>query len=1089
MATYGLYKIGTKTVTISGTIEGDVSAVLTYHGGANLKSAKFPQSPLTKFVRSIRNAPLSTARATMSGNIEYGSILQADWEVVCLETGSSATTTKTTTREINLTVLGSSTSFSDSRYEISSQALSGTFSLEIPCDICINTTQPQTGTGDLAPFWNRIEDTPQATNLEILLYPVPSTNITGTLVIAGRTLTVTVSTGTNPGRLYYSIESTCTGEVFCDSHTPMSALAEADQTISVTNFLPLSSISGLSSSSAVSQASATSSTSAGVSSLQLACNGLNVSADTSSASGSAARTESGDRSAKMQCELYYMDDPKQVLPNGDNLGGYLGGLSADLVGMGTTPISFGYPYTPPGSTPTTGMRFERSNTQKLCDQSVSTVAEDASGSESDSDTDSVNTYSAISAAIREDSLVSVGDDPNARRLMIRGKGYLAASIELAETFLIDDCTDLTVTSGDYAGSWTISSGGSISIETATFSGVSADIIRFSGAGKVVTRSFDTDSYLSNYRFLRLYIRADAASKTLTVAINGKEWTATTSSTANQWTYYYIDLDLPPNKTEDKDGTDTRWPETSAGLPSEGVYFGIGTTTEITISGMASGVLYEIADVSLSLNPALITVDGVTLPMYFSDLDFIQSLGYWVQEKPDVVVSEAGTTTQFFTSRFFYMRTDQTGNAADEPAFKKQVTTGGVSGVTVVVYTHKSILGLLDRLSNKRYPGFTITDERPAPTASGAVHPPADYEYYNSDLPAVYLCGGGLMPAVVADSQLDAYFSVASNLEVTPIGNQEYNAYPLYDSISDWYPGCGNVFGYSDYETVSGRLLLRLGSILRGAGHGIVAKANHTGSPNVTVDLYQSGINRGYGVSDNRVGINPPYGTEGLYYTHDPYSQLGASTLETQDQSIAFTAYTRKRQRGIFVADLGGRIIAMGCSATQRVVRAISNGSSVLLLEFWRWAGVGVGAWDRVETTLTLIGAGALCYDTQSSSQRLWLVYEDTSTTIKSRYTDDEGGTWSVATTITSAGTFPAIALSPTGVTHYFWVDGSAIKSAIYDSQANVLTAAFSAVASGVASAAIDAIHDGTVIYLTYKNTTGSGQVVTVKSTDGGITYS
>ncbi len=94
----------------------------------------------------------------------------------------------------------------------------------------------------------------------------------------------------------------------------------------------------------------------------------------------------------------------------------------------------------------------------------------------------------------------------------------------------------------------------------------------------------------------------------------------------------------------------------------------------------------------------------------------------------------------------------------------------------------------------------------------------------------------------------------------------------------------------------------------------------------------------------------------------------------------------------------------------------------------------------------------------------------------------------MAVTIASSGEHPAIAKSPTGVTHYFWVDGAAIKSTIHDGQDNVLTATFNAVGSGVANAAIDAVHDGQVIYLTYKNTTGSGQVVTVKSTDGGLTF-
>jgi hypothetical protein len=176
------------------------------------------------------------------------------------------------------------------------------------------------------------------------------------------------------------------------------------------------------------------------------------------------------------------------------------------------------------------------------------------------------------------------------------------------------------------------------------------------------------------------------------------------------------------------------------------------------------------------------------------------------------------------------------------------------------------------------------------------------------------------------------------------------------------------------------------------------------------------------------------------------------------------------------------MIGMAVSATQRVCRGVKDGAGVLTLE-WRRKPA---SWDGVVTPLTLTGGGALCFDTSGVEARLWLAYEDGGG-IKTRYTEDEGSNWSVAVTIVSTGTYPAIAISPTSVRHYFWVDGSAIKTKILDSQGATLTATTTVVASGVASSAIDAVYAGEEILLTYKN--GSGAVISVVSTDGGLTFS
>ena len=173
---------------------------------------------------------------------------------------------------------------------------------------------------------------------------------------------------------------------------------------------------------------------------------------------------------------------------------------------------------------------------------------------------------------------------------------------------------------------------------------------------------------------------------------------------------------------------------------------------------------------------------------------------------------------------------------------------------------------------------------------------------------------------------------------------------------------------------------------------------------------------------------------------------------------------------------------MACSATGRVVRAYRDTDNTLLLEFWRRSG----GWDTFDTGLTILGSGAMAYDRGNSSGRLWLAFED-SGAIKTRYTDDEGASWGSMTTVFASGEYPALAVSPTSVRHHFCVVSGAIKTRALDSQDNELIALTTVVASGVAASPIDAVHDGTLIHLTYRNT--SNAVVTVVSSDGGLTFS
>lgn len=1049
------YKLSSRTIDLVFTIGGAASVAAS--GTAGEGALPPPDGSL----------PVSGAIgfAQLTGDIVHPIVTASwDWDVRKVKL---VTEHFQTTRSLSLSCFGDSDSYADTITSLDGD-IAGSLEVSLNCDVCMEVTYPQTGTGDLAPFWDRKEDTPPNQRVSFYLIPQPDQEVTAVLTIGELSLTVTGNTGASPAPLTHStdLSMTCNGGGSISSMDSGAASGEVSGSISMGGW-PTSSFAGETCSTATSSASSTATTSAGAVSVEGA-GSVDVSTpDEESAAGQAEanRTESGDRSAKLQCAVFHM-------LFGGTVGMYPDELTANLTGWTSSTVDF------------TGS-FSETVTQKQCDQSVSGVSAEVLTTGGDTDTcseaSSIDTYSTpLAQTLSSTSLAANGDDTNATRLLIRGKNWLAATLEQDTDFEIDACTALTVSSGNYAGAWSISGSGSVSIASSAY-------VQFSGAGETLTRTFDPKGYFAGYRWLWLRVRADAASKTLTVAINGKEWSITTSGTANTWTNCFIDLCLPPNKTATEDGHNTRWPEDSDGYPTEGTdYFGIGSTAGIDITGMESGVVYQLDYLKLSCGD--VGAYGANSPSYgYTDTDTIPSFAPWWQEKPDSVVSEAGTTTSFYVKRFLHALVEEVGQGIDEPAFKKQVTVGGVTGVTTVTYTHLSILSLIARLNHKRYPGVLAVDLLPAPTPSGDEHPPAEDEYFNSDQMAVYLGGGGLLAqnAPTASTDPDDWFVVSSAMD--HIGGWvagtwteavlNLNAQPLYDSIGEWFAGVGDVFEHRNSGTTDdGTLWVRAGTILRPYGRGIVADSDHVPLDGVTVTLYQGGVNRGSG--DSETGS----GGQGEYFTLSPFAKTPVtSSLETPARTVEYTAYTRLRQRAVFVEAAESSWLSADTSPTGRMARAYVEGGNI-------WVGFCSGPSGASWSAHDCGFAGATpCVRYDQTTARLVLSYDDGGS-IKTRYSDDEGSTWSVATTIGS-GTHSEHCISPTGIRHHFWVSGGAIKRESLDSLGNTVISESSVVASGVAADAIAATMGNTngAIYLQYRD--GSGNIVVVVSTDGGLTFS
>lgn len=176
-------------------------------------------------------------------------------------------------------------------------------------------------------------------------------------------------------------------------------------------------------------------------------------------------------------------------------------------------------------------------------------------------------------------------------------------------------------------------------------------------------------------------------------------------------------------------------------------------------------------------------------------------------------------------------------------------------------------------------------------------------------------------------------------------------------------------------------------------------------------------------------------------------------------------------------------VSVDTSPTGRTTTAqVSSDGNIHLSHSANW---DTTAWDDVDTG---IEGESPCIRYEWGGHRLWLSYLD-GAAVKRVYSDDGGGSWSMAVTIASGASQQAFAVAPTGWQLHIWRDGSAIKARAYDAFGTALWAAVTAVASAVEDAGIGVTWDESAQrwYLLYRNT--SGNVVTMASADGGKTWS
>jgi len=597
----------------------------------------------------------------------------------------------------------------------------------------------------------------------------------------------------------------------------------------------------------------------------------------------------------------------------------------------------------------------------------------------------------------------------------------------------------------------------------------------SGTGN--DRTYAPYQGMSGYRYLQIQIKAQSGTNAPgTIELtdyhgNWKRWQVVAPTTS----YSTITLDLcSPDTwslggtpaTDDKDNPYPRKNTASssyAGSESvDSAYWGITSCQRLRVQ---TGSI-DIGTTTLKYN----NTDSTYVPDSFT-ANF--------ERITPAIVSEADTTTYYYGRRFWQQ--DRDGRTEEESDVWWQKTVGGATGVTTYSVDPVTISELCDQINASdvsivRHPGWTATNSvaYPAGATCSASQPPLRDCFLNGVTGySTWLRGGGIIATPNATSGTD--FAYGHQLAQGTIVAQT-----LFDRINGNFPPDLNDPFDVNGGTDSG-LYLPAGSLLRGIAHG--ALLDNAGDPATTgtVDLLLAST------SANR-GTDSTIDAEGRYYTSTPWG-LGESNHNAKSAANLIginPLHTSHRFRCWFrELTAAGGCLSVDVAPNQRLCYANVESHTVHL----HFAdGPNGSNYVDVTTTITDVDCVAIAYDPTSASGRLYIITEGKSGGgINSHYTDNEGGTVSVATVVSATGTHASVAINPMGKRIVaFRNTGGDLHRVIYDPQGNIITASSAVVASGVNN-------DQTAIswrlgnwYLYYhNNTSGITQLISV---DDGETF-
>ena len=606
----------------------------------------------------------------------------------------------------------------------------------------------------------------------------------------------------------------------------------------------------------------------------------------------------------------------------------------------------------------------------------------------------------------------------------------------------------------------------------------------------LSNTYTTHLNFSAYRYLVWNITA-GGSGTATVVITtqpgfkDKSWDI---SWAGAGTYQgTIDLCAPNSATATQDIQDTPYPRMNpdptvnatylASWSIDGPYWGVTQVSKIVIT--PSGVVPILNTLTLSTTGYPATTQNFIYP----------AKEYSVERMTKAVVSESGTTTTFYSRR--YWQQDTVDRTEEEADVHWQVTVGGVSGVTTTTIFGRTIANLVDDINKVdalggiyggnviRHDGWTATKSvaQPGGTTCTVAQPPLRDCYLNGDTGlATWVFGGGML--AVPASAPGTGTTYTYGFDVAP---GSHTAQSLFDSINgDFIPDIDDPFDISTPTSDSGGpifegLVLVGGNSLRGPVHGIAYMT--TLAPNVSqpVELNTT--------SPTTLRGTATTGTYGEFETGLAYARNNTVNIATIGTlNLTTTYYSGKRNRNVFrVASTSVGMSADVHSSLRKFYADVINGT--IHLHFCN--DHNNGTWLDKDTGIVSDDTFEIRWTITDEEKRMEVLYATSGVTYNVS-SNDEGNTFSVPVTIMT-GTKPTACVSSSGMQFIFARSSAgAINCVVRDPQGNNTQASHAVVASGVADDSLAAFVKDTTVYLFYRNT--SGTVVVVTSTDGGLTF-
>ena len=639
----------------------------------------------------------------------------------------------------------------------------------------------------------------------------------------------------------------------------------------------------------------------------------------------------------------------------------------------------------------------------------------------------------VSAEIQSSTLLSYGDDYLATRLLFRGWRFDGVSQTFSNTTSVT-CTGGTVTYTPYLA-------------------------------------------MSSYRYFNINLRAiatppvNAQLEIMDYHGNLKLWNVTANSTTVN-TLNTIDLCSPSSYSlgplPSTDSKDDPYPRvnlvnvTNAGSESvDSAYWGVTSAQRIRVIG------------------SLTMFDG-NLSNTLTDNTFVFSGREYTNERiTPAIVSESGTTTNYYSRRFWHL--DNDGRTEEESDVWWSRTVGGATGITSYSVQLLSITDFKNQViavdaGITRHPGYscTVSVAYPSGATCTVTRPPLRNCYLNGLTGyASWLYGGGIL--VTPASPSGHTFTYGHQ-----VPNGTIVAQTLFDKINgDFVPDLFDPFDI--YGGIDGALNMASGATLRGIAHGFSLTPAGLPSSSATVDLLLSSNNQNRG-TDSSPDIY------GRYYTDTPWG-LGESTHKIREVTTEIQLlplHTSKRSKGVFrVLSPLGTCPSIDTAPNQRLCYADIDSTYVRV----HFAGGHQGTnFNTITTTINNASCVKICYTLTSGDGRLWILVENLPTGSFNLYwTKNEGRTVTLALTVSATGTNGCLGISPQGKMIVAWVDTSSnIKRVVYDPQMNVVRATSVIVASGVASDCTSITWRLGVWYLMYR-TTATG-ITIIKSQDDGKTW-